>query len=224
MCVLIYGHQVFGSYLYVSEINLDSIIRIAPNGTPTTFYHSSGFSPRGMAFDEQGDLYVADDQSNSILRFSPNGSRSIIATGFDQPQGLAFDLSGYLFVADISASGGGTIYELSPAGSRSTFATGFSPVGLAFDKSGNLYATETKPDDPAPNRSIFKITPSGTQSVFATGLVNQRSLDLTTMAISLLQTSGSAMPCRPASHRRFMSTIRREIDQRLHRESPARAG
>src|SRR5882724_85375 len=66
---------------------------------------------------------------------------------------------GDLYVTD---QGGGQVYQYTPGGTQSTFATGLTPLGLAFDSSGNLFVA-------AGNGTILKFT-GGVQSTFATGL------------------------------------------------------
>ena len=57
------------------------------------------------------------------------------------------------------------VFKFTPAGGKSTFANGLdTPVGLAFDRSINLYVAD------AGLGTIFKFTPQGTQTTFASGL------------------------------------------------------
>jgi DNA-binding beta-propeller fold protein YncE len=66
------------------------------------------------------------------------------------------------------------IVKMDSIGNQSVFASfptaDVYPVGLAFDKKGNLYVANVKPDG-----SIIKIGPNGTQSIFAS-LSNPRGL------------------------------------------------
>src|ERR1035441_1588520 len=66
-----------------------------------------------------------------------------------------------LFVSDASR---GNIYELTPAGTRSIFASSLAPVGVAFDRTGNLYEADYG------SGHIYEYTPGGTRSIFASGL------------------------------------------------------
>ncbi len=69
-----------------------------------------------------------------------------------------------LFVSENTTSfGSSKIKEVSPSGSVSTFVTGFnSPVGLAFNSSGDLFVSDTNFP-----RTISKVTPAGVVSTFA---------------------------------------------------------
>jgi len=60
--------------------------------------------------------------------------------------------------------GDGIIYKFAPDGTQSFFASGLSPLGLAFDSTGYLYAAD------AIGR-ILKFAPDGTATIFATGLI-----------------------------------------------------
>jgi len=113
----------------------------------------------GLTFDAAGNLFVAD--GHSVSKFTVDGTKSTFATGLKEPLGLSVDSKGNLFVSDV---GSNSIYKLTPEGKKSTFASGISSVGMAFDRSGNLFVSH---DD-----SIFKFTPEGVKSTFVSGLGN----------------------------------------------------
>jgi sugar lactone lactonase YvrE len=73
-----------------------------------------------------------------------------------------------LFVGFYGSGGG--ILDITSGGGSTLIAGGFeSPAGLAFDASGNLYASDAQ----YPNfgaGAIYKITPNGTISTFASGI------------------------------------------------------
>ena len=134
-----------------------------PSYSATEF--ASGLNgPRGLAFDNSGNLYVSNFFSNgTIFKITPDGTVSTFASGLNTPRGLAFDNSGNLYVANWSNS---TISKITPEGSVSLFvSSGLNgPVGLAFDNSGNLYVTNIG------DGTISKITPERTVSTFASEL------------------------------------------------------
>ena len=113
----------------------------------------------GLTFDAAGNLFAAE--GHSVSKFAVDGTRSTFATGLKEPLGLSFDSKGNLFVSDLGTN---SIYKLTPAGEKSTFASGISSVGMAFDRSDNLFVSH---DD-----SIFKFTPEGVKSAFVSGLGN----------------------------------------------------
>ncbi len=158
--------------LYVIENGGDTggISKIAPDGTKTAFGFYQGMESGNlfeMAFSPEGNLFVTTggpfNFNGGLIWFAPDG------TGHDfsptDGPALAFDAAGNLFVNfydDIVR------YTPLPEGNRSVFATGFSgPLGMAFDSSGNLFVTQTKP--PA-DGTILKVAPDGTKTTFASGL------------------------------------------------------
>jgi sugar lactone lactonase YvrE len=168
--------------LYVADTGNNLIRKISPKGEVTTFAGSgeAGYAngtgreaefnePGFLAFDKAGNLYVADSGNHRIQKISPKGEVTTFAgsgeegyangTGteaqFNKPLGLAFDRAGNLYVAD---AGNNRIRKISPKGEVTTFAgsgeagyangTGVEaqfawPVGLAFDKAGNLYVADS---------------------------------------------------------------------------------
>ena len=69
-----------------------------------------------------------------------------------------------LFAVDVDS-----IVEFTPNGVQSTFATGLNnPLGLAFDKAGNLFVADT--GTYTGTGSVYKFTPAGVRTTFASGL------------------------------------------------------
>ena len=79
---------------------------------------------------------------------------------------LAFDRFGNLFVCnDFTPPTPSKILKFTPDGEESDFATDLGgPRGLAFDRSGNLFAAELLAGE------ILKFTPDGNQTLFASGI------------------------------------------------------
>ncbi|MGZ4983939.1 MAG: hypothetical protein ACXV9Q_07550 [Chthoniobacterales bacterium] len=143
--------------LVMSDILLHSIIKVAPDGTKTTFTTALS-RPLGIAFDQSGNLFVADNLANAIYKFTPNGTRSTFASGLNMPSGLAFDHAGNLFESD---GGSGIVYKFTSTGTKSMFASGISmPQGVAVDASDNIYVAEF-------GANVYKFTPEGTRTTLA---------------------------------------------------------
>ncbi|MGA2838437.1 MAG: hypothetical protein ABSF84_17780, partial [Acidimicrobiales bacterium] len=126
-----------------------SIVVSLPGGTTVS----------GITFDATGDLWVSDDLSNAISEYpaaslatsgAPTPSVILSANGdtLDGPQTMAFDAAGDLWVAD---AGNNHVVEyaatqLATSGSpipavtlESNGTNLVSPVGLTFDKAGDLW-------------------------------------------------------------------------------------
>ena len=166
------------STVYVSNSNASTVTSYltTANGdaspTATISSPSSVNSPQASAFDSSGDLWAADSANNTLVEFTPNQLSStgspapnvtISGASLDQPDGLAFDSSGDLWVADYANS---SIVEFTPSQlaangaptpSITVTATASSldePVGLTFDPSGDLWATNFA------NSTVVEFTPS----------------------------------------------------------------
>src|SRR6185295_10962130 len=108
-----------------------SILKIAPDGTKSTFVSGVRDLRGGLAFDSAGNLYSADAYGH-ILKFTPDAQQSTFATlQFQTPFGLDFDSADNLYSADITI---GTIFEFTPGGTKSVFAFGLRyPNYIAFE-------------------------------------------------------------------------------------------
>lgn len=149
--------------LFEADYNSGTVYKIMADGTKTV-YASDLHDPAGLAFDRNGNLFVANNGNGEITEIATNGAQTPFVTGIDGALGLAFDRAGNLFVASTRIPSGsviGTIFEISTNGTQSTFASGGSPVALAFDGSGNLYAAN------ALSNNITKFAPDQTESIVA---------------------------------------------------------
>ena len=147
--------------------------------------------PAGLAVDPAGNLYVADRLNNRVRKVSPLGVISTVAgngssqfsgdggpgveASLHSPSALAVDPAGHLYIADTAHH---RVRSLAPDGTISTVAgvgvPGFSgddgpattaamdsPAGLAFDRGGNLYISDSG------NNRVRRVTPGGTISTLA---------------------------------------------------------
>jgi sugar lactone lactonase YvrE len=109
----------------------------------------------------------------------PDGAGNIFGLLPGQGFGLAFDAAGNLFAADASDQ---TIFKFTPAGASNVFVgpaafTGVQfPVGIAFDRSGDLWVTTEGNEGGPGGDAILVFAPDGTDSTFATDLADPRGI------------------------------------------------
>ncbi len=160
-----------------------TILKITPSGAQSTFATiPDSFFAQGVAIDRSDNLFLmAIGWSNDvsiIFKLTPDGKRRSFGFVPGHGLGLAFDSAGNLFAADAT---GQTIYKFAPDGTRSIFVgpeaftnPETAPIGLAFDRFGNLFVTTVK--FPYNNDRILKFTPDGVKRTFVSGLPNPRGL------------------------------------------------
>ena len=156
--------------LYVTN-NSDAVVKVAPDGTQSTFVTGIGGHAGPLALDAVGNLYVGNGSGSGVngqvYRYAPDGTKSQFAD-LDDPAGLAFDANGNLFAAssnDDNVSSKASVHKIAPDGTVTTFATLQTyGGGDAFDGAGNLYVASIG------GNTVTKITPNGTEIPFASGL------------------------------------------------------
>ena len=150
--------------------NRNTLDKITPGGTVTTV--ASALSIEALGADSSGDVFEWDS-SGFIYEFSSSGAETTYAA--DAPSGggygMAINGAGDIFVGDYANS---SIDEYKPGAGWSTFAALPSQEfasALAFDASGDLFATELHYGVNQPGQqSVYEFSPSGVRSTFATGL------------------------------------------------------
>lgn len=150
------GVAVDGSgNVYVADSYNETIRKITPGGTVTTFAGTAGssgssdgtgsaarfFGPYSLAVDGSGSICVSDFGNHAIRKITPSGVVTTLAglagssgssdgTGsaarFSNPAGLAVDLSGNIYVAD---SDNHTIRKVTAAGVVTTLAGSAGVIG-----------------------------------------------------------------------------------------------
>lgn len=141
----------------------------------------------GLAVDPLGNLFIADTGNQRVRKVTPQGVISTVAGGgssfgdggpatsaYLEPVGIAVDTFGNLFIADSLSS---RVREVNSQGVISTAAGGGSssgdggpatsaylvPVGIAIDKLGNLFVSDSQ------NGRVRKVSSQGIISTVAGG-------------------------------------------------------
>jgi uncharacterized protein (TIGR03437 family) len=170
----------------VREVSAAGVITtVAGNGTAGMGTDGSAATsaplsgPQGLALDSSGILYIADTGNSRVLKVS-GGTIATVAGGaatstqLYAPVGLAFDAAGNLYIADtdnnvvrklakgtLSTVAGNGQQGYSGDGGVATAAQLSYPQGVALDRAGNLYITDTL------NYAIRMVTPAGNISTAA---------------------------------------------------------
>jgi surface protein len=188
--------------VYFTDFTYHVIKKISPAGEVTLIAGQSGvsgfadgtgeaarfYNPRGLALDDQGNLYIADSRNHAIRKITPAGVVTTLAgngsfgyndgTGsaaqFAFPQDVALDGNGDILVADGSNR---VIRSVTPSGVTTTVAgtagqsgaddgTGAAarfnyPSGLLVADNGDAYITDRG------NYTIRKMTSSGVVTTIA---------------------------------------------------------
>jgi streptogramin lyase len=129
-----------------------------------------GEFPEGITVDHHGNIYVSLGRVSQIRKLSPDGTESLF---FQFPQGtglagLAIDVRDNIYAGTVAPGNPDVhgVWRINPQGEGlhlpGTEAMGMPPNGLAFDKRGNLYVTDSWVfgSDPAQG-SIWRIPPRG---------------------------------------------------------------
>lgn len=170
------GFDSKGNY-YVASKDCNSVVKIAPDGTASTF--ASGFkAPMCVACDKDDNVYVADRDNKRVVKHTPAGQASAYALFPDAaagPNAIAFDSKGNLAVGFSSVR---KVILVTPSGEQfDIVGCGEKPgdagyvdgeegnplaaivgnvFGLAFDAADQLYIAD------ASAHSIRILTPDAT--------------------------------------------------------------
>lgn len=195
--------QASNGNIYVADTNNHLIKMIKPDGTVTTYagqineldaygMPSGGLVdgqrttaqfdlPRGLALDNNGNLYIADSANDAIRVIDSQGIVSTLIEGISQPSGLVLSNDGTLYVSEtmkhrvLEVKMDGT-YEVIAGGNyeekdgylQGAFADGQGeeakfnePIGLALGDDGIIYVADSG------NQRIRMVTPDNRVTTLA---------------------------------------------------------
>ena len=158
--------------LMVGEYLLKQTLEYGLNGNKIGLFASDPARSRflGMTFDRNGYSYVANGDDNGVSIFTPNGKSigHFVIPRAHSCSHVTIDNMEYIYVSSYYTS---IVYRISPAGVTTNFASAPYPLGLAFDKNGNLYVSSG-------NNNIYKFSSTGSSmGIFASGLPAPGGLD-----------------------------------------------
>ena len=128
--------------LFVSDSDLDQVVRITPAGSQTTFI-SGVAGPQQIALDGSGNLLIPARDNDQVLEVSPAGTiLGTLGSGLNAPNSVAVDGAGNVYIADTLNNR--IVEVLASTGTQLTLATDLQkPLGVAVDGSGNVFVADT---------------------------------------------------------------------------------
>jgi hypothetical protein len=120
---------------------------------PGTHTESKFTAPRGLEFDNNGNIYLMNQRTRSVYKDTPEGERTVYAFGAKFDGGLRFGPDGYLYAAGNTEN---SIYRI-PSGGNSfeQWVSVPNPWGMDFDEYGNLFVVDKG------NGHLYRITSQG---------------------------------------------------------------
>jgi gluconolactonase len=159
------------SNLYICDMGVKAVVRVAADGTSSTYSRGDGGEPLTVpnfpVFDAQGNLYVSNSanwgsKNGSIQRIAPGGTGEVwsrAAAGYTNGMALSPD-GKYLYVVEsipplvsriaIGGDGRAGAYEVVVELPNTV------PDGIAFDSEGGLWIACYAPD------RVYRLAPDGT--------------------------------------------------------------
>ena len=136
-----------GTNMWTANYNANSVNKVSPTGTITTYAMLVGTGPDNVAFDGT-NMWTANANGNSVTEISPTGATTTYSGTGSQPEGIAFDGTN-MWTANYS---GNSVIEISPTGATTTYSTGAGthPTAIAFDGT-NMWTSNG-------NNSVSKVT------------------------------------------------------------------
>ncbi|MEE4358631.1 MAG: C1 family peptidase, partial [Desulfococcaceae bacterium] len=171
--------------IYISDSSNHRIQKMKSDGTFVTKWGKEGSGsgefqyPRGIATDKNNYIYVVDSGNDRIQKFTSDGTfvtkwgTSGTENGnFDNPQDICIDINGNVYITEQYPN-----FRVQKFSSDGEYITKWDSdgAGIAVDKSGNIYVSESW------NDRILKYTSQGElltefgESGYAAGALNSPS-------------------------------------------------
>ena len=141
--------------LWAGSGNEGKLLRVARDGTVTTFFDAGELEVHAVATAPNGGVYVGTSPDGRVYHVAADGTSTTLFDPDDKYiWSLATDRSGNLFAA---TGDKGIIYKITPDGQGTPFyrTNTTNVVTLAFDREGHLLAGTESPG------RIYRIDPSG---------------------------------------------------------------
>jgi len=148
-----------GTNMWTANYNANSVNKVSPTGTITTYAMLVGTGPDNVAFDGT-NMWTANANGNSVTEISPTGATTTYSGTGSQPEGIAFDGTN-MWTANYS---GNSVTEISPTGTTTTYSTGAGthPAAIAFDGT-NMWTANIN------GNSVTEISPTGATTTYSIG-------------------------------------------------------
>jgi hypothetical protein len=141
--------------LWAGSGNEGKVLKVAKDGTVTTFFDAAELEVHAIAAAPNNGLYVATSPDGKIYHVAADGTSKVLFDPEDKYiWALAVDRTGNLFAA---TGDKGAIYKITPGGQGTRFykTNATNVVALAFTSSGDLLAGTESPG------RVFRIDASG---------------------------------------------------------------
>lgn len=152
-----YGLDFYNGALYFSSENSGKVVEIASD-LSTSDYTTGFFTPEGIAFDLNGNLYVADRNDRVLFKITPAGVKTSVATGARNIRGVAVANDDVVYFTTYNSfPEENKILKYDPVTDQVTdyVTTNLDqPRNIEIDNLGNMYVTNLG------NGTVSKITDS----------------------------------------------------------------
>jgi sugar lactone lactonase YvrE len=183
--------------LYVSDSGNNQILEMPAAGGSWVVLPTTGLAgPLGIAVDAMGNLYVADYGNSRVVKLPWTGTawsgQTTLGTGLRGPEDVKIDALGDILICD---TGNDQVLLLPASGAAQIqVEQGGTPVGLAVDKSGNIYvATSNGSQISVLNRNLGSFSAEAVGLTQAAALVFNFSASTTLGSISATMQGASGL-------------------------------